>query len=100
MLNAQIKNKFITQQVSKNSTNITESIKKEIKKSKSANMTFDISMLNIIDATKVASIASTYHFLKFEEGKIDWLVSSKEVEKMLKPLNLGNSNFIFTWELF
>ena len=58
-------------------------------------MTFDISMLNIIDATKVATIASTYHFLKFEEGKIDWLVSSKEVAKMLKPLNLGNSNFIF-----
>ena len=56
-------------------------------------MTIDISMLNIIDATKIATLASTYHFLKFEEGSINWLVNSKDVEKMLKPLNLGNSKF-------
>lgn len=77
----------------KNSTEILKNIKSSIKKSKSANMTIDISALNLIDAAKIATIASSYHFLKFSEGRINWLVNSKEIEKILKPLNLGNSIF-------
>ena len=56
-------------------------------------MTIDISMLNLIDASKVATMASTYHFLRFSQGKINWVVNSKEIEKILKPLSLGNSKF-------
>jgi len=85
--------KFQNINLEKNPAKILNSIKSSIRKSKSSNMTIDISMLNIIDATKIATLASTYHFLKFEEGNINWLVNSKDVEKMLKPLNLGNSKF-------
>lgn len=78
----------------KNPNKILDNIKHSIRKSKSANMTVDISMLNLIDASKVATMASTYHFLKFAQGSINWIVGSKEIEKILKPLNLGNSKFI------
>jgi anti-anti-sigma regulatory factor len=88
MLQAKVQNT-----ITKSSDKIIENIKKSIKKSKSANMTIDISMLNLMDASKVATIASTYHFLKFAEGSINWLVNSKEVENVIKPLNLGNSKF-------
>lgn len=94
MLQAKIQNDYITP-VEKNTDKILEFIKKSIRKSKTSDMKIDISSLNLFDASKVATVASTYHYLKFNEGKIDWLVGSKEVEKMLRPLNLGNSNFIF-----
>lgn len=93
MLQAKVQNNFVTP-IEKNTDKIVESIKKNIRKSKSANMTIDISMLNLIDASKVATVASTYHFLKFAEGSISWVVNSKEVENMIKPLSLGNSKFI------
>lgn len=80
--------------IEKNPNKILENIKSTIRKSKSSNMTIDISMLNLIDASKIATMASTYHFLKFAEGSINWVVNSKEIEKMLKPMNLGNSRFI------
>ena len=73
--------------------NILNSIKASIKKQKSAHMTVDISNLNMIDASKIITEASTYHFLKFTQGSINWIINSKEIEKMLKPLNLGNSKF-------
>lgn len=94
MLQAQIKKSFITP-VERDSDKIVENIKKTIRKSKTSNMTFDISMLNLIDASKVATIASTYHFLKFAEGSINWIVNSKEIENLIKPLNLGNNKFTF-----
>lgn len=81
--------------IEKNPDKILNSIKSAIRKSKSANMTVDISMLNLIDASKIATMASTYHFLKFSDGKINWIVNSKEIEKMLKPMNLGNTKFIY-----
>ena len=93
MLQAKVQHNFVTP-IEKNTDKIVENIKKSIRKSKSANMTIDISMLNLIDASKVATISSTYHFLKFAEGSINWVVKSKEVENMLKPLSLGNSKFI------
>ena len=81
--------------IEKDPERILNNIKSAIRKSKSANMTVDISMLNLIDASKIATMASTYHFLRFSDGKINWIVNSKEIEKMLKPMNLGNSKFIF-----
>lgn len=81
--------------IEKNPNKILDNIKSTIRKSKSANMTFDISMFNLIDASKIATMASTYHFLKFSEGNINWIVNSREIAKMLKPMNLGNSKFIY-----
>ena len=91
MLQTKIKEDF----TEKNPEKFLEQIKKSIRKNKSANMTIDISMLNIIDAAKIATTASTYHFLKFDNSKINWIVCSKEVEKLTKPFNLGNCQFVY-----
>lgn len=91
MLQAKVQPQFIEKQPNK----ILANIKSTIRKSKSANMTVDISMLNLIDASKITTMASTYHFLKFAEGTINWIVNSKEIAKMLKPMSLGNSKFIY-----
>ncbi len=88
--------KVQTSPIEKNPNKILENIKSAIRKNKSANMTVDISMLNLIDASKIAITASTYHFLKFTDGSINWIVNSKEIEKILKPMNLGNSKFIYS----
>lgn len=89
MLQTKIKESF----VEKSTDEILKSIKKTIRNSKTSNMTIDISMLNPMDAIKVSTAASTYHFLKFGNTKINWIVCSKEVEKLIKPFNLGNSLF-------
>lgn len=95
MLQARVQNYSVTP-IEKNTDKIIDNIKKSIRKSKTANMTIDISMLNLIDASKVATLASTYHFLKFAEGSINWVVNSKEVANMIKPLSLGNNKFSFS----
>lgn len=94
MLNSTTKQNY-TNTTKKTTEDVLSTIKKDIRKCKSQNMTVDISMLNLFDASKIVSMASTYHFLKFTQGSINWIVKSKEVEKMLKPLNLGNSKFTF-----
>ncbi|MBQ3312030.1 hypothetical protein IJG72_08135 [bacterium] len=93
MLKAELKTNEITNNP-QSTDEILNSIKTSIRKNKFKNMTIDISSLNIFDASKIISMASTYHFLKFAQGSINWIVKSKEVEKMLKPLNLGNIKFI------
>lgn len=93
MLQNPIEAKYISPK-KKNPDEILNLIKSSIRKNKSENMTIDISTLNMFDASKIISVASTYHFLKFAHGSINWIVKSKEVEKLLKPLSLGNSKFI------
>ena len=91
MLQAKIQDKFI-----ENTPELFfETIKKTVKKNKSENMTIDISMINPIDAAKIVIVASTYNFLKFDNSQINWIVNSKEVEKIAKPLNIGNSKFVY-----
>ena len=93
MLKAEVKTDY-TRYREQTTDDILNSIKSSIRKNKFENMTIDISSLNIFDASKVITMASTYHFLKFAQGSINWIVKSKEIEKMLKPLNLGNIKFI------
>jgi len=77
----------------KNSDDIIKNINKEIKKTRNANMTVDISGLNVIEASKVAALCSTFHYLTHTDGVINWLVNSKNIERLSKPLSLGNSRF-------
>ena len=58
------------------------------------NLTVDITGLNLLDSCYVSTICSSKHFLKYPEGKIKWIVSSTATEKMCKPLNLGNCEYI------
>ena len=57
------------------------------------NLSVDISFMNIIDASYVSTMCSTNHFIKYPEGKINWLVSSKEAMDCSMRLSLGNSEF-------
>ena len=57
------------------------------------NMSVDISFMNIIDACYVTTLCATKHFTKYPNGKINWKVSSKEVQEFSKDLSLGNCNY-------
>ena len=59
------------------------------------NLNVDISFMNIIDACYVSTMCSTNHYIKYPEGKINWIVSSKHTAEISKPLNLGNSEFYY-----
>lgn len=59
------------------------------------NITVDISALNILDASKVATLGSTIHYIKYPEGKINWIVNSAKVKDYTSSMNLGNSRFIY-----
>lgn len=71
-----------------------EDLNKYIDSNNCIDMTVDISTLNIIDASKVATIGSTIHYMKYPEGQINWIVNSKKVKEYTTPMSLGNSNFI------
>ncbi len=59
------------------------------------NMTVDISSMNIMDACMVSALCSAEHYIKYPDGKLNWIVNSKAVEEYLSPMNLGNSRFIY-----
>ena len=70
-----------------------EYINSYIKQSECTNLSVDISFMNIIDACYVSTMCSTSHYVKYPEGKVSWLVSSKLTEEFTKDLGLGNSEF-------
>ncbi len=73
---------------------VIESFNKHIKKSNCEYMSVDISFLNIMDAMKVSTLCATNHYMKYPNGKINWYVSSPEVERFSAALNLGNSKYL------
>lgn len=60
---------------------------------KCENLTVDISFMNAVDSAYVSTMCSTNHYIKYPEGKITWIVSSKMAVDMSKFLQLGNSNY-------
>ena len=68
-------------------------IKDYIKLSSCENMTVDLTKLNIIDACMVSTVCSTEHYLKYPQGKINWLVNSSQVKEYSADFNLGNSKY-------
>lgn len=53
-------------------------------------LSIDISGLNLIDAMKVCILSSTYHFAKYNDGKIKWFVKDENTKKQIEMLNLDN----------
>lgn len=80
---------------SKHTKKNLEVLNKYIDTNNCIDMTVDISALNILDATKVATLGSTIHYMKYPEGQINWIVNSKKVKEYTTPMNLGNSHFIY-----
>ena len=77
-----------------NAFSLVESIKSYIFDNDCPALTMDISHLNVIDASKVALLCSTYHYAKYPHGEVSWKVNSAEVHNLIKPLNLGNIRLI------
>lgn len=57
-------------------------------------LSVDISHMNTLDACRVSTLCSTTHYLKYPEGKIDWIVSSNLVRSFNNNLDLGNAEYI------
>lgn len=77
-----------------NAIDLVKSITDYIFKNDCPNLSMDITNLNIIDASKVTVLCSTYHWAKYPNGKINWKTNSPELKDLIHPLNLGNINFI------
>jgi ABC-type transporter Mla MlaB component len=77
-----------------NTINMVESIKKYINDNDCPTLSMDISRLNIIDASKVTILCSTYHWAKYPDGEISWKISTDEVKNLVNPRNLGNIRLI------
>lgn len=73
---------------------LVESIRKYILENDCPTMSMDISNLNIIDASKVTILCSTYHWAKYPNGEISWKIKYPEISNIVKPLNLGNIKLI------
>lgn len=51
----------------------------------------DIKQYNLLDATKIAILCSTFCFIKGFEKKICWLVKDEEIKKAINILKLMNT---------
>ena len=94
MSKAVSKDDFTFSNCGNDTVNIEESVKKYISKNECPTLSMDVSTLNIIDASKVAIICSTYHWAKYPHGEISWKIGSREVQDIIKPLNLGNIKLV------
>ena len=70
-----------------------EYINSYIDKTMCEEFSVDISFFNLIDACHVSTMCSTKHFIKYPNGKINWLVSSQLVKSFSKDMLLGNSEY-------
>ncbi|MDD3437269.1 MAG: hypothetical protein PHC64_08975 [Candidatus Gastranaerophilales bacterium] len=87
-------NDFVISDKNNKSTNLVESIKKYISEHDCPVLSMDISNLNILEASKVTILCSTYHWSKYPNGEINWKINSNEVRELVNPLNLGNIKMI------
>ena len=78
-----------------NSTDVMmNSVQEHIKDTDCHYMALDISSLNPLEASKIAAICSTDHYLKYPQGIVDCIVKTSKIENLIKPLTLGNMNFV------
>jgi len=69
---------------------VIECIKGFINKNKCDEFEADISLLNLIDASKTALLCSTYHFAKYPEGRIYWDLRDEQTRTLITPMQLRN----------
>lgn len=89
-----LKADFTVPDYENNTINLVESIKSYIHENDCPTLSMDISHLNIMDASKVTILCSTYHWAKYPNGKISWKIAYKEIKELVNPLNLGNIKLI------
>lgn len=94
MQNIILNEELIIDEQTNNTVSLVESIKNYITDHDCPNLSMDISHLNILEASKVTAVCSTYHWAKYPNGKINWKISSTEIQDLVTPLSLGNINLI------
>lgn len=67
-----------------------EELKTYINENNCKTLNIDISSLNFIDAMKVCVLCSTFHFAKYLDGRLRWLVKDEIVKSQIKPMRLIN----------
>ena len=78
---------------SANPMDVIEQIDSYIEKYHCEILCVDISHMNTLDACQVSTLCSTTHYLKYPQGKIEWIVSSHLVREFNKSFELGNSKY-------
>lgn len=73
---------------------LVSSIKKYITENDCPSLSMDISYLNLLDASRVTVLCSTYHWAKYPKGEVRLKTGSKTVKDLIKPLNLGNVKLV------
>lgn len=74
----------------RNVQEIISKIKQAINKEDCKYLIVDIVCLNVMDATKVCILASTYHFSRYPDGFITWKIKDKLTQKTINMLKLKN----------
>jgi hypothetical protein len=87
-------NYFLCDECENDTVALVNSINDFILSHNCSELSLDISHLNIMDASKVTLVCSTYHWAKYPDGKINWKINSAEIEDLVKPMNLGNIRLI------
>jgi len=67
---------------------IIDSLNIHISRHDCEKLSIDISILNLLEATKVGAICSTHRFAKYPFGCIEWIVKDIETKNMLKTLSM------------
>lgn len=73
---------------------LAESIKAYIKENDCPSLSMDVSHLNLLDASKITVLCSTYHWAKYPNGRISLKAATSAIKELINPLNLGNINLI------
>ena len=69
---------------------VIDRIKSFINKHKCDEFEADISLLNLIDASRTALLCSTYHFSKYPQGRIYWDLRDEQTKELIAPMQLMN----------
>lgn len=78
----------------KDALELAERIKNYIQENDCPALSMDVSHLNLLDASKVTIVCSTYHWAKYPDGKISWKINSPAIRDIIRPLNLGNIDLV------
>lgn len=82
---------FVVQDYNQDSNEVVSQIKSYISKSDCKDLDIDICRLSFMDACKVSTLCSTFHFAKYDSGKINWIVENETIKNTINLLKLKNT---------
>lgn len=69
-------------------------IKRKINESECPRLDLNVSEFSLLEAAKVLTMASTYHFNKYPKGKLKCQVRDLQMKKVLSGFNLRNLELV------